>query len=228
MPLCLLPRWPCCAPTPLSRACRLYATCDGLIAASEQFHKSQQPLWRRREALSIIARPQWRPLAFFRSHAASSAAQDQPWTPSGAQGGHHLCLSRCRAPAGPPQPAERSLQIPRSAGRRALASKRLPGPHQPPPLRHRCGPARPSAVAPGCVPLPSPRLTWICRCLQLVELKNGETYNGHMVQCDTWMNIHLREVICTSKVRALNEGGVWGPPGAVLGTKNGGASVVGL
>ncbi|PSC70748.1 putative U6 snRNA-associated Sm LSm4 [Micractinium conductrix] len=33
----------------------------------------------------------------------------------------------------------------------------------------------------------------------LVELKNGETYNGHMVQCDTWMNIHLREVICTSK-----------------------------
>jgi hypothetical protein len=37
--------------------------------------------------------------------------------------------------------------------------------------------------------------------LQLVELKNGETYTGHMVNCDTWMNIHLREVICTSKVR---------------------------
>lgn len=35
---------------------------------------------------------------------------------------------------------------------------------------------------------------------QLVELKNGETYNGHLVNCDTWMNIHLREVICTSKV----------------------------
>jgi small nuclear ribonucleoprotein (snRNP)-like protein len=34
----------------------------------------------------------------------------------------------------------------------------------------------------------------------LVELKNGETYNGHLVNCDTWMNIHLREVICTSKV----------------------------
>ncbi|PIN11319.1 Small nuclear ribonucleoprotein (snRNP) [Handroanthus impetiginosus] len=33
----------------------------------------------------------------------------------------------------------------------------------------------------------------------LVELKNGETYNGHLVDCDTWMNIHLREVICTSK-----------------------------
>ena len=36
--------------------------------------------------------------------------------------------------------------------------------------------------------------------VQLVELKNGETYNGHMVQCDSWMNVHLREVICTSKV----------------------------
>ena len=33
----------------------------------------------------------------------------------------------------------------------------------------------------------------------LVELKNGETYNGHLVSCDTWMNVHLREVICTSK-----------------------------
>lgn len=33
----------------------------------------------------------------------------------------------------------------------------------------------------------------------LVELKNGETYNGHLVACDNWMNIHLREVICTSR-----------------------------
>ncbi|KFM24337.1 putative U6 snRNA-associated Sm-like protein LSm4 [Auxenochlorella protothecoides] len=33
----------------------------------------------------------------------------------------------------------------------------------------------------------------------LIELKSGETYNGHLVLCDTWMNIHLREVICTSK-----------------------------
>ena len=39
--------------------------------------------------------------------------------------------------------------------------------------------------------------------MQLVELKNGETYNGHMVQCDSWMNVRLREVICTSKVRHL-------------------------
>jgi len=39
--------------------------------------------------------------------------------------------------------------------------------------------------------------------MQLVELKNGETYNGHLVNCDTWMNIHLREVICTSKVSML-------------------------
>lgn len=35
--------------------------------------------------------------------------------------------------------------------------------------------------------------------LQLVELKNGETYNGHLVSCDNWMNINLREVICTSR-----------------------------
>lgn len=33
----------------------------------------------------------------------------------------------------------------------------------------------------------------------LLELKNGQTYNEHLVNCDTWMNIHLREVICTSK-----------------------------
>lgn len=34
---------------------------------------------------------------------------------------------------------------------------------------------------------------------QLVELKNGDTYNGHLVNCDTWMNVNLRDVICTSK-----------------------------
>ncbi|KAG1928508.1 putative ATP-dependent RNA helicase DDX49, partial [Pimephales promelas] len=37
----------------------------------------------------------------------------------------------------------------------------------------------------------------------LVELKNGETYNGHLVSCDNWMNINLREVICTSRVFSL-------------------------
>lgn len=35
--------------------------------------------------------------------------------------------------------------------------------------------------------------------LQLVELKNGEAYNGRMEACDTWMNMHLHEVICTAK-----------------------------
>lgn len=34
----------------------------------------------------------------------------------------------------------------------------------------------------------------------LVELKNGDTYNGRLVSCDTWMNITLRDVICTSRV----------------------------
>uniref|UniRef100_T1K8G6 U6 snRNA-associated Sm-like protein LSm4 n=1 Tax=Tetranychus urticae TaxID=32264 RepID=T1K8G6_TETUR len=33
----------------------------------------------------------------------------------------------------------------------------------------------------------------------LVELKNGETFNGLLVSCDNWMNINLREVICTSR-----------------------------
>ncbi len=34
----------------------------------------------------------------------------------------------------------------------------------------------------------------------LVELKNGETLNGHLVTCDTWMNLTLREVVQTSPV----------------------------
>ena len=33
----------------------------------------------------------------------------------------------------------------------------------------------------------------------LVELKNGEIYNGHLVCCDSFMNVNLREVICTSR-----------------------------
>ncbi|KAI7834143.1 hypothetical protein BX661DRAFT_176702 [Kickxella alabastrina] len=32
----------------------------------------------------------------------------------------------------------------------------------------------------------------------LVELKNGETYNGHLEKCDNFMNITLREVIQTA------------------------------
>jgi small nuclear ribonucleoprotein (snRNP)-like protein len=46
---------------------------------------------------------------------------------------------------------------------------------------------------------------------QLVELKNGETYNGNLVTCDTWMNMHMNEVICTSKVAMLPVagGGEW-------------------
>jgi hypothetical protein len=51
---------------------------------------------------------------------------------------------------------------------------------------------------------PRPAALILSKPNQLVELKNGETYNGHMVQCDTWMNIHLREVICTSKVSGMD------------------------
>ncbi|KAF4512956.1 hypothetical protein G6O67_000280 [Ophiocordyceps sinensis] len=32
----------------------------------------------------------------------------------------------------------------------------------------------------------------------LVELKNGETLNGHLVMCDNWMNLTLKEVVQTS------------------------------
>ena len=34
--------------------------------------------------------------------------------------------------------------------------------------------------------------------VQLVELKNGETFNGHLVNCDNFMNITLREVYQTN------------------------------
>lgn len=37
----------------------------------------------------------------------------------------------------------------------------------------------------------------------LVELKNGETLNGHLVMCDNWMNLTLKEVVQTSPVRLL-------------------------
>jgi U6 snRNA-associated Sm-like protein LSm4 len=32
----------------------------------------------------------------------------------------------------------------------------------------------------------------------MVELKNGESFNGHLVNCDNFMNITLREVVQTS------------------------------
>ncbi|RYH22426.1 hypothetical protein EON65_19240 [archaeon] len=35
----------------------------------------------------------------------------------------------------------------------------------------------------------------------LVELKNGDTYNGRLVSCNIFMNICLKDVICTSKVK---------------------------
>ncbi|KAJ4020808.1 hypothetical protein NW766_002302 [Fusarium irregulare] len=37
----------------------------------------------------------------------------------------------------------------------------------------------------------------------LVELKNGETLNGHLVSCDTWMNLTLKEVVQTSPIKYL-------------------------
>lgn len=37
----------------------------------------------------------------------------------------------------------------------------------------------------------------------LVELKSGENLNGHLVMCDTWMNLTLKEVVQSSPVRSL-------------------------
>lgn len=34
----------------------------------------------------------------------------------------------------------------------------------------------------------------------LIELKNGDTYNGRLVQCNMFMNILLKDVIRTTKV----------------------------
>ena len=33
----------------------------------------------------------------------------------------------------------------------------------------------------------------------LIELKNGDTYNGRLVSCNMFMNILLKDVICTSR-----------------------------
>lgn len=60
----------------------------------------------------------------------------------------------------------------------------------------------PHKTSPWCAPFlgPSKRLTH-CHLhvpAQLVELKNGETFNGHLMNCDNFMNITLREVYQTS------------------------------
>lgn len=34
----------------------------------------------------------------------------------------------------------------------------------------------------------------------MVEVKTGETYNGTLINCDVWMNLHLVDVIQTSAV----------------------------
>lgn len=33
----------------------------------------------------------------------------------------------------------------------------------------------------------------------MVELKSGDTYNGHLVNIDSWMNLNLRDVVWTSR-----------------------------
>lgn len=50
-------------------------------------------------------------------------------------------------------------------------------------------------------PKPLALLTLCPTPIQSVELKNGDTYNGTMVNCDTHMNMNLKGVIRTSAVR---------------------------
>mmetsp|Transcript_13389 Transcript_13389/g.20327 ORF Transcript_13389/g.20327 Transcript_13389/m.20327 type:complete len:147 (+) Transcript_13389:172-612(+) len=33
----------------------------------------------------------------------------------------------------------------------------------------------------------------------MVELKNGETYSGVLASCDGFMNLHMRDIVCTSR-----------------------------
>ncbi|XP_047700246.1 U6 snRNA-associated Sm-like protein LSm4 isoform X5 [Prionailurus viverrinus] len=65
------------------------------------------------------------------------------------------------------------------------------------------GRPRPERGDPAKGPLPLSLLKTAQNHPMLVELKNGETYNGHLVSCDNWMNINLREVICTSRGRKV-------------------------
>jgi len=59
--------------------------------------------------------------------------------------------------------------------------------------------ASPWSVSPRLSPRLSPPLTPPKPFFsQLVELKSGETYNGHLVDCDTFMNVTLRDVYLTS------------------------------
>lgn len=59
------------------------------------------------------------------------------------------------------------------------------------------------ANTPGATQLPLGLLNAAQGHPMLVELKNGETLNGHLVNCDTWMNLTLKEVVQTSPVRFL-------------------------
>ena len=42
----------------------------------------------------------------------------------------------------------------------------------------------------------------------LVELKNGETFNGHLQNCDAFMNLTLTEVYQTSNVSVTSRGNI--------------------
>lgn len=51
-----------------------------------------------------------------------------------------------------------------------------------------------------CLATNSDFFSLFCQPMQLVELKNGETYNGELVACDNWMNIRCTHVHTSRKL----------------------------
>ena len=61
-----------------------------------------------------------------------------------------------------------------------------------------------AGALPGCVFTDKSALCGVSLWAQLLELKNGDTYNGTLVNCDSYMNMNLKGVICTSRVRSAS------------------------
>ena len=86
-----------------------------------------------------------------------------------------------------------------------LCHSRAPLPHplvdSAAPRARRCARAARelARAAPSTAMLPLSLLTTAKGQPMLIELKNGDTYNGRLVSADTWMNVNLEEVICTSR-----------------------------
>jgi U6 snRNA-associated Sm-like protein LSm4 len=114
--------------------------------------------------------------------------------PPGANEIRSIARSRGADPSLAPSRHTRGRGV--TLGVHAPASRAIPRLSRSSPSTRNPDPLHPPSPHPRSSPLSLPSTNQID---QLVELKNGETYNGHLVSCDTWMNVHLKEVICTSK-----------------------------